>query len=339
VKAAVFEAVRLPRVPAETRLGWLLCAPAIVSMLLVTGYPILYAAWLSLFRYDLRFPDERSFVGLDNYAAVLGSAVWWRSLSNTLIVTAGSVALELLLGFAFALVMHRALVGRRAVRAALLVPYGIVTVVAALAWRFAFDPVTGFVDGLVAAAGLDELHGRWLTARGPAFFVIIMTEVWKTTPFMALLLLAGLTLVPPDLLRAARVDGAGAMQRFFRITLPLMRPAILVALLFRTLDAFRIFDTVFILTRGAEDTETVSLLGYRTLITRLNLGLGSAVAVVIFVCVLSIAAVFVGALAGAAEPGSGAGRHRSARPNPSAPRHAPDASGTAGRGPAGEARP
>jgi multiple sugar transport system permease protein len=262
-------------------------------MLLVTGYPIAYAAWLSLFRYDLRFPGERSFVGLDNYAAVLGSSVWWDALLNTVIVTAGSVALELVLGFAFALVMHRALVGRRIVRATLLVPYGIVTVVAALAWRFAFDPVTGFVDGV-----------DWLTARGPAFFVVIMTEVWKTTPFMALLLLAGLTLVPPELLRAARVDGAGAVQRFFRITLPLMRPAILVALLFRTLDAFRIFDTVFILTRGAEGTETVSILGYRTLITRLNLGLGSAVAIVIFVCVLTIAAVFVRALA---ESGAAAG--------------------------------
>jgi multiple sugar transport system permease protein len=281
-------------------------------MLLVTGYPIVYAAWLSLFRYDLRFPDERSFVGLHNYAAVLGSSVWWDAFLNTLIVTAGSVALELVLGFAFALVMHRALIGRRLVRAALLVPYGIVTVVAALAWRFAFDPVTGFVDGLVGldrgeglgaggglagGAGLAALEGSWLTARGPAFFVIIMTEVWKTTPFMALLLLAGLTLVPPDLLRAARVDGAGAVQRFFRITLPLMRAAILVALLFRTLDAFRIFDTVFILTRGAEGTETVSLLGYRTLITRLNLGLGSAVAVVIFLCVLVIAALFAKALA------------------------------------------
>jgi multiple sugar transport system permease protein len=259
-------------------------------MLLVTGYPILDAAWLSLFRYDLRFPEQRSFVGLDNYAAVLGSAVWWRSLLNTLIVTVGSVTLELLLGLALALVMHRALVGRRAVRASLLVPYAIITVVAALAWRFAFDPTTGFVNGLV------ETGGDWLTARGPAFLVIIMAEAWKTTPFMALLLLAGLTLVPPDLLRAARADGAGAVRRFFRITLPLMRPAILVALLFRTLDAFRVFDTVFILTRGAEGTETVSIVGYRTLITRLNLGLGSAVAVVIFLCVILIAAAFVKAL-------------------------------------------
>lgn len=277
----------MSRLPSETRLGWLLCAPAVTVMALVTAYPIAYAVWLSLFRYDLRFPDQRSFVGIANYLSVLGSAVWWRSLTNTLIISVGSVSVELLLGFAFAVMMHRALFGRRTLRTTLLVPYGLVTVVAALAWRFAFDPTTGFVNHLL------NLNEAWLAERGSAFFVIIMAEVWKTTPFMALLLLAGLTLVPVDLLNAARVDGANAAQRFFRITLPLMRPAVMVALLFRTLDAFRIFDTVFILTRGAQDTETVSMVAYRALITRLNLGLGSAVAVLVFVGVIVISTVFV----------------------------------------------
>ena len=275
------------RARAEQRLAWLLCAPAVLAMLAVTVYPMLYALWLSLFRYDLRFPDQRQFIGLDNYLSVLSSPVWWQALANTLLITVGSVSLELLLGFGFALVMHSTLVGRRTVRTALLVPYGIITVVAALSWRFAFDPTTGFVNGLLG------LEGAWLAERGTAFVVIILTEIWKTTPFMALLLLAGLTLVPGDLLRAARVDGASALQRFFRITLPLMRPVILVALLFRTLDAFRIFDTVFVQTRGAQDTGTVSLVGYNTLITRLNLGLGSAVSVLIFLCVLLFAALYI----------------------------------------------
>jgi multiple sugar transport system permease protein len=167
------------------------------------------------------------------------------------------------------------------------VPYGIITVVAAMSWRFAFDPTTGFVNGLL---GVEQ---AWLAERWSAYFVIIQTEIWKTTPFMALMLLAGLTLVPDDLLRAARVDGAGAIRRFFAVTLPLMRPVILVALLFRTLDAFRIFDTVFVQTRGAQGTETVSIVGYDALITRLNLGLGSAVSVLIFVCVLGIAVLYV----------------------------------------------
>ena len=183
--------------------------------------------------------------------------------------------------------MHRAIFGRGLVRASTLIPYGIITVVAALAWKFAFDPTTGFVNGLL---GTDT---AWFGARWSSFFVIILTEIWKTTPFMALLLLAGLTLVPNDLLQAARVDGASAFQRFTRVTLPLMKPAILVALLFRTLDAFRVFDSVYVQTRGAEGTETVSITGYKTLITRLNLGLGSAVSVLVFVAVLLIAALFV----------------------------------------------
>lgn len=275
------------RARAERRLAWWLCAPAVVAMLAVTAFPILYAFWLSLFRYDLRFPEARAFVGLGNYASILGSEVWWRALANTLLVTAGSVAIELVLGFALALVMHRIVFGRRVVRATILVPYALITVVAALAWRFAFDPTTGFVNALL---GLDR---PWLTERASAFFVIIFAEVWKTTPFMALLLLAGLTLVPRDLLDAARLDGANAVQRFFRVTLPLTKPMVLVALLFRTLDAFRVFDTVFVLTGGALDTETVSLVGYNTLIARLNLGLGSAVSVLIFACVAAIALVYI----------------------------------------------
>jgi multiple sugar transport system permease protein len=278
------------RDPSEERLGWLLCTPAVSAMLLVTAYPMLYALWLSLFRYDLRFPDQRAFVGLANYASVLTSEVWWQSLLNTLVITLASVSVELVLGMLLALIMHRALFLRRSVRASVLVPYAIITVVAALAWKFAFDPVTGFVNPWLG------LENAWLTERWSAFLVIILTEVWKTTPFMALLLLAGLTLVPKDLLDAARVDGANALQRFFRVTLPLMRPAVLVALLFRTLDAFRIFDTVFVQTRGAQGTETVSLVGYHTLVTRLNLGLGSAVSVLIFLCVLAIASLFVKAL-------------------------------------------
>jgi multiple sugar transport system permease protein len=277
------------RARSERKLGWMLCAPAVLAMLVVTGYPIGYAVYLSLQRYDLRFPDDREFVGLSNYGEVLTSSTWWLDLFNTMVVTVFSVAIELVLGMIIALVMHRAIFGRGPVRASILIPYGIVTVVAAFAWRYAFDPTTGFV------IGLGPISETWapLTERAGSFFVIIMTEVWKTTPFMALLLLAGLALVPDELHEAAKVDGAGPVQRFFRITLPLMRPAILVALLFRTLDAFRIFDTVFIQTLGANDTETVSILGYNQLINRVNLGLGSAISVLIFICVLIIAFVFI----------------------------------------------
>jgi multiple sugar transport system permease protein len=275
------------RARAERRLGWLLCAPAVIVMLAVTAYPIVYAIWLSLQRYDLRFPADREMVGLRNYGAVLGNEVFWQDLTSTLIITVISVAIELVLGFALAWVMYKAIFGRAIVRASLLVPYGIITVVAAFAWRFAFDPTTGFVNGLL------NTDRSWFSARWSSFFVIISTEVWKTTPFMALLLLAGFTLVPDDAVKAARVDGASAWQRLTKIIIPLMKPAILVALLFRTLDAFRIFDSVYIQTRGAQGTETLSILGYNTLITRLNLGLGSALSVIIFLLVILIAFLFV----------------------------------------------
>jgi multiple sugar transport system permease protein len=274
------------RARAERKTAYLLCAPAVVVMAAVTGYPILYALWLSLHKFDLRFPSASSWVGFDNYGEVLSSTTWWQDVLNTLIITVFSVAIELVLGMLIALVMHRAIFGRGPVRTAILIPYGIVTVVAAFAWKYAFQPSTGFVH--LFGATTDPFSSRF-----DSFVVIIATEVWKTTPFMALLLLAGLALVPDELLEAAKVDGANAFQRYFRITLPLIRPAILVAVLFRTLDAFRIFDTVFIQTRGAQDTETVSILGYNVLINRVNIGLGSAVSVLIFICVILIAVLFV----------------------------------------------
>jgi multiple sugar transport system permease protein len=277
------------RTRSERRLGWMLCAPAVVAMLLVTAYPIGYAIVLSLQDVDLRFPEEGGFVGLDNYSAVLSSGLWWQDLFNTLFIMVVSVAIELALGMIIALIMHRAIFGRGLVRTAVLIPYGIVTVVAAFAWFFAFNPETGFVNQLPLIAD----DKAWFGERFSSFAVIIMAEIWKTTPFMALLLLAGLTTIDDGLYEAARVDGASAWQRFWRITLPLMKPAILVALLFRTLDGFRVFDTIFIMTRGAQDTESVSILGFNQLISRLNLGLGSAVSVLIFFCVLIIAFIFV----------------------------------------------
>ena len=275
------------RARSERRLGWMLCAPAVIVMLLVTAYPILYAIVLSLQNLDLRFPNDTSWAGLTNYKTVLTASLWWQDVWNTVFITIVSVAIELTLGMIIALVMYRALFGRGVVRTAVLIPYGIITVVAAFAWQFAFAPDTGFVN---PALGIDK---AWFGGHWSAMAVIIMAEVWKTTPFMALLLLAGLVTIDDQLYEAARVDGATAWQRFTRITLPLMKPAILVALLFRTLDAFRVFDTIFIMTRGALETESVSILGYNQLISRLNLGLGSAVSVLIFLCVFLIAFVFV----------------------------------------------
>jgi multiple sugar transport system permease protein len=277
------------RTKAERKLGMMLCAPAAIVMAAVTGYPILYAIWLSLHRSDLRFPDNTAWIGLDNYITVLSANLWWKDLFHTLVLTALSVSLELVLGMLLALAMHRAIFGRGLIRTSALVPYGIVTVVAAFAWRLAFSKADGGFVPAVLHLQDDPLITTWST-----YLTAILAEVWKTTPFMALLLLAGLALVPDDLHEAARVDGASTWQRFWKITIPLMKPTILVALLFRTLDAFRIFDTVQVLSNGSNRSlETVSQLGYNTLLTRLNLGLGSAVSVLVFVCVLIIAGLYV----------------------------------------------
>ncbi len=278
---------------AERRLGLMLCAPAAIIMLAVTGYPILYAVWLSLNRADLRTPGQNKFIWFDNYVTVLSSPIWWRAMSVTLIITIVSAAFELVLGMLLAIVMHRTIIGRGLVRTSALVPYAIVTVVAAFSWRFAWTQNLGYLAG-----GSAPLTGKW-----SSISIIILAEIWKTVPFMALLLMAGLALVPDDLLKAASMDGASLWQRFFRITLPLMKPAILVALLFRTLDAFRIFDNIFILTSGSNQTGSVSIVAYDNLIRGLNLGIGSTMAVLIFITIAIIAFLFI-KLFGAAAPGA-----------------------------------
>lgn len=278
---------------AERRLGLLLCAPAVITMLAVTAYPILYAFWLSLQRADLRTPDQNEFIGLENYVTVLSSPIWWDAFGITMLITVVSAALELVFGMLLAIVMHRTIVGRGLVRTSALVPYAIVTVVAAFSWRFAWTQNLGWLAGENAP----------LTERWPSVAIIILAEVWKTVPFMALLLMAGLALVPEDLLKAASMDGATAWQRFWQITVPLIKPAILVALLFRTLDAFRIFDNIFVLTGGANGTSSVSMVAYNNLIRGLNLGIGSTMAILIFITIAIIAFLFI-KLFGAAAPGA-----------------------------------
>jgi multiple sugar transport system permease protein len=285
------------RARAERRLGWLLCAPAAAFMALVTAYPIGYAIYLSLQRYDLRFPDDKAFVGFANYLTILSSVdLWWKSFAVTMLITIVSVAIEFVLGLGVALIMHRAIFGRGVVRTAVLIPYGIVTVVAAYSWQYAWTPDTGYLAKMLGEGSAP------LTETFSAIAIIILAEIWKTTPFMALLLLAGLSLVPGDLLNAARMDGANAWQRLTKVMLPIMKPAILVALLFRTLDAVRIFDNIFILTQGAFDTRSISILNYDQLFTALNLGVGSAMSVLIFVIVAVIAFIFIKGF-GTAAPG------------------------------------
>jgi len=272
----------------ERRLGWMLSAPAFILMVLVTAYPLCYAVVLSLYTYRLTDPDNRHFVGLHNYAVVLSDPIWWSALWTTAGITLVSVSVELVLGLAFAIVMLRAVRARALVRTSILIPYGITTVVSAFVWRYAFQLDSGFVNQWLQLGDYNWFADRW-----SSLCVITLSEVWKTTPFMSLLLLAGLVQVPEELQEAARVDGASAWQRLWKVTLPNMKASIMVAVLFRTLDAWRIFDNPFVMTRGANDTETLSILAYRQNVTLVNLGVGSAVSVLLFLSVLVIAGLFI----------------------------------------------
>jgi multiple sugar transport system permease protein len=281
-------AARSDRARHERRLGLYLSGPSFFVMILVTAYPLVYALVLSLYNYRLTDPAGREFVGLSNYVTILSDPLWWNDFMTTLIITIVTVAVELVLGFCFAFVMHRILVGKSAVRTSILIPYGIVTVVSAFIWRYAFALESGFVNQWL---NLETFN--WFGQRWSSLFVICLSEIWKTTPFISLLLLAGLVQVPEEMQEAAKVDGATPWQRLWKVTLPNMKAAIMVALLFRTLDAWRIFDNPFVMTNGANNTETLSFLAYRQNVTLVNLGMGSAVSVLLFLSVVIIAVLFV----------------------------------------------
>jgi len=293
------EAARLPRrgrrsvFREERRLGAAMLLPALAVIGLVAAYPIGYAFWLSLNEYSVITPGLSRFVGLDNYSEALGSSEFWDAMVTTLVFTVASVGLELVIGLGMALVMHQAFRGRALLRAVVLVPWAILTVVTAITWRTMFEPDLGFVNTTLGALSLPGADIVWLGERGYALGVMILADVWKTAPFMALLILAGLQGIPDELHDAAKVDGASTWQRFRRITLPLLVPAITVALIFRTLDAMRVFDLPYVLTKGANGTETLSLIAQEELVTNRNTGLGSALSVLTFLTVMGVSFLYI----------------------------------------------
>jgi multiple sugar transport system permease protein len=268
-------------------------SPSLIVMGLVAAYPIGYAIWLSLNEYSVRVPGLSRWAGLRNYETAIESSEFWDAFRNTFVFTGISVSIELVLGVAFALAMHQAFRGRALLRATVLVPWAVLTFGAGLLWRSIFEPNLGFFSSMLSTLGLPGADVVWYGEDGYAMATIIFADVWKTAPFMALLILAGLQVIPDDVYDAAKVDGATAWQRFVRITLPLLKPAILVALLFRTLDALRVFDLPFALTRGANGTETLSLHAYQQLTANRLIGLGSALSVLTFVTVMAVSFLYI----------------------------------------------
>jgi multiple sugar transport system permease protein len=278
---------------AERSLARKMIAPSLVLIAVVAAYPIGYAIWLSLNEYSVRTPGLSRFAGLRNYEAAITGSDFQSAFANTLIFTVSSVTLELILGLAMALAMHNAVRGKGALRTIVLVPWAVLTVVTAIMWRSIFEPSLGFVPTMLDALGLPGADTVWLGETGTAMAVMVFADVWKTAPFMALLILAGLQTIPNDVYDAAKVDGASTWQRFTQITLPLLKPAILVALIFRTLDALRIFDLPFVLTQGNFGTNTLSLEAYQELQQNRIIGLGSAMSVLTFIVVMAVSFLYI----------------------------------------------
>ncbi|WMJ17472.1 sugar ABC transporter permease [Geobacillus proteiniphilus] len=238
---------------------------------------------------------EPNFVGLKHYKDSFSDMRLWKALWNTTFFTVVSVAIELVLGLGIALLINKAFFGRGLVRATILIPWAIPTAVSALMWKFLYDGQNGIVAKYFETVGLVDRMGDLLTTEAGAMFAVIFADVWKTTPYMALLLLAGLQTIPSSLYEAASIDGATKWQQFTKITLPLLKSNILVALLFRTLDAFRVFDLIYVLTGGgpANSTETISILAYKVMFSQTNFGAGSALAVIVFLCVAVISMIYI----------------------------------------------
>ncbi len=274
----------------QTRLAWLLILPMLVAVVLVAGYPLFQVIRFSLYSVDIARVHPPKWVGLGNYAELLQDPDFREALWNTVRFTAVSVFIETVLGLVVALVIHSQFAARGVVRAAILVPWAIPTVVSAQMWKWMLHDIYGFVNVVGVQFGLLSRKVAWLARPETAMGALIAVDVWKTTPFMALLLLAGLQLIPDELYEAARVDGASAWQQFLRITLPLLTPTLTVALVFRTLDALRVFDIVLVMTGGGNRTETLAVLNRRILIDFQDLGYGSAISVVILILIL----LFVG---------------------------------------------
>jgi ABC-type sugar transport system permease subunit len=261
----------------DARTATMFIAPALAAIALVALFPIAWTIWESLHLHDLRMPWRgRPFVGLDNYAEIVRDARFWQAFAHTMMFTVTVVALEIVLGLALALLLDRPMRGRGALRVAALLPWAIPTVVVALVWRFMFETQAA----------------EWFVSPAAAWVPIIAADVWRMTPFVAILLLAGLQQIDPAIYEAARMDGAGAWRQFREITLPLLRPALVVAVLFRALDAFRVFDLIFVMTGGGPGTATepLSLYAFSALLRNLRFGFGSALSIVVF------AIAFAGAL-------------------------------------------
>jgi trehalose/maltose transport system permease protein len=270
----------------QRRLAWFLIVPAVFVVFLVIGYPLIQVLYYSVLKYKLDGVTPASFVGLGNYLFILTDPDFWLAVQNTLIFSVCSVTLECVLGLAVALVANSKFKGRSILRVAILIPWAIPTVVSSKIWAWMFNDIYGVVNVLLINFHLISQKIAFLATPATALPVIIAVDVWKTTPFMALLLLAGLGLIPGDLYEAASIDGATKVRQFFSLTLPLVMPTLLVALIFRTLDALRVFDIFYVMVGGQGNMATMAIYNQQWLVSFLDAGVGSAASVIILIIIM-----------------------------------------------------
>ena len=276
----------------QRRLAWYLIVPAVLVVFLVIGYPLIQVLVYSVLKYKLDGVTPPSFVGFGNYVFILSDPDFWLAVQNTLIFSVFSVTLECVLGLTVALVANSNFKGRSILRVAILIPWAIPTVVSSKIWAWMFNDIYGVVNVLLVNFHLIPQKIAFLATPATALPVIIAVDVWKTTPFMALLLLAGLGLIPGDLYEAAAIDGASKIRQFFSLTLPLVMPKLLVALIFRTLDALRVFDIFYVMVGGQGNMATMAIYNQQWLVSFLDAGTGSAASVIILVIIMAFVVLY-----------------------------------------------
>jgi trehalose/maltose transport system permease protein len=277
----------------RVRSAWLFMAPMLIVLALVAGWPLLRTIWFGLTDASLADMSAAEFVGLVNYYYLFQDPDWWNAVWNTVVFATVSVTLETILGLVIALSLDAHFRGRGLLRAAVLIPWAIPTVVSAQMWAWMLNDVFGVINHVLLAIGLIDRPVAWIASPDTALVAVIMVDVWKTTPFMALLLLAGLQMLPQECYESARVDGVHPVKVFFKVTLPLLRPALIVAIIFRMLDALRIFDLIYVMTGNNNETMSMSVYARQQLVDFQDVGFGSAAATLLFLIIALFTVVYL----------------------------------------------
>jgi len=285
------KASRLTR--ERIRYAWLFMAPMLIVLVLVAGWPLLRTIYFGFTDANLSRLDDAEFVGFLNFSYLISDPDWWNSVYNTLVFTVVSVTLETIFGLIIALSLNAHFAGRGILRAAVLIPWAIPTVISAQMWNWMFNDVFGVVNHLFMMFGLISEPVAWTASPDTAMAAVIAVDVWKTTPFMALLILAGLQMLPGEIYEAAKVDGVHPVKTFFKVTLPLLKPALMVAIIFRALDALRIFDLMYVMTGNNKDTMSMSVYARQQLVDFQDVGYGSAAATLVFAIIAVITVVYM----------------------------------------------